>query len=74
MPLAQKALQVILVGPAGDEAKVSADLQALLASLDGPSSWHSDEERILQLVYVVSMVVGALGGAWWWRRRSPCCA
>jgi hypothetical protein len=72
VPLKKAAIQVRLMGAVGDEAKVSADLQAILASLDGPSSWYSDDERVYRLAELVGMVVGGLGvylGLRWWRRR-----
>jgi len=69
VPLKPEAIQVALTGPASDEARLTADLQAVLASLDGPTNWKTDEERIEALAWVVGLLVGAVAGAWWLRRR-----
>jgi hypothetical protein len=73
VPLAKQAIHVVLMGPAGDEAGLVANLQAILRSLDGRSNWLSDAERSERLGRLVGLVVGAIGGVAivvWWRRRK----
>ena len=73
VPLAREAIQIQLIGPAAEEATLSADLQAILASLDGPSNWVSDDERVYRIAELIGAAVGSLGGLalvlWWLRRR-----
>ena len=49
VPLAKEAIQLNLLGPAAEEARLLGDLQAILSSLDGPSSWLTGEERAERL-------------------------
>ncbi len=65
VPLKPEAIQIALAGPSSDEARLTAELQAVLASLDGPTNWKTDDERILALAKLIGMAVGALVGVWW---------
>ncbi len=73
VPLRKQALQLIILGPAAEEARVGADLQALLGSIDGKSNWLSDYERGEKLGRLVGVAVVAIGGliflVWLIRRR-----
>jgi hypothetical protein len=73
IPLAKQAIQIYLMGPAGDEAKLESDFHSMLASLDGKSSWLSDDDRAKKLgeLTVQALVVGlGIGfGIWALRRR-----
>ena len=74
IPLAKQAIQIYLMGPASDEAKLEGDFHSMLASLDGKSNWLSDEERSEKLGELTgqALVVG-LGiavGIWAFRRRK----
>ena len=78
MPLAKEAIQITLAGPAGDEARLVADLQTVLGSLEGKSNWLTDADRSERLGRVAGSVIGvALGVALVVyllrrrRRRSP---
>lgn len=55
VPLAPEALQMSMVGPAADEARLLGEVQAILASLDGKTNWLSTSERL-------GRTVGALVG------------
>lgn len=68
VPLKPEAIQIALAGPSSDEARLTAELQAVLASLDGPTNWKTDDERILALAKLIGMVVGTVIGLWGFRR------
>jgi hypothetical protein len=70
VPLKPEAIQIALAGPPSDEARLTAELQAVLASLDGPTNWKTDQERIEALAYAISLVAGTFIGVWWFRRRK----
>lgn len=61
VPLVGQAVQVNLVGPAADEARLLGELQSILGSLDGQSSWLSDDERSERLGKLVGFLVVGLG-------------
>jgi hypothetical protein len=73
VPLRKEAVQLIMLGPAAEEARVGADLRALLGSIDGESNWLSDAERSEKLGFVVGLVCGGIAGIalvfWLLRRR-----
>lgn len=60
VPLARQAVHVNLLGPAADEARLLGELQSILGSLDGQSSWLSDAERSERLGRMVGFLVGGL--------------
>jgi hypothetical protein len=72
VPLAGEAIQLLVFGPATEEAELRAVTRALLDTLDGQSNWTSREDRIgkamvgvVKLVGVVGVVVGlVLFGLW----------
>ena len=70
VPLKPEAIQIALAGPSSDEARLTAELQAVLASLDGPTNWKTDEERIKALAEVIGLVAGVFIGVWWFRLRK----
>lgn len=73
VPLAKQALQIGMSGPAADEARLAGEMQALVASVEGKSSWLTDGERSERLGTAVGVIVGValgLGGLLWWRRRQ----
>jgi hypothetical protein len=61
VPLRKQALQLVILGPAAEEARVGADLRALLGSIEGKSNWLSDYERGEKLGRLVGFAVVALG-------------
>jgi hypothetical protein len=61
VPLARQAVQVNLLGPAADEARLLGEIQSVLGSLDGRSSWLSDAERSERLGRLVGFLIGGLG-------------
>ncbi|HEX7941468.1 MAG TPA: hypothetical protein VF488_06660 [Gemmatimonadaceae bacterium] len=69
VPLKPEAIQIALAGPSSDEARLTAELQAVLASLDGPTNWKTNKERIQALAEAIGLVVGLLVGIWWLRLR-----
>jgi hypothetical protein len=70
VPLKPEAIQIILAGPSSDEARLTAELQAVLASLDGPTNWKTNAERIQALAEAIGLVVGIFVGVWWFRLRK----
>jgi hypothetical protein len=62
VPLAKEALQINLAGQAEDEAKLLADFQAVLASLEGKCSWLTDAEGSRRLGFNVGVISGAVAG------------
>ncbi len=60
IPLTHRAIEANLLGPAADEARLLDELQSILASLEGESSWLSDAERSARLGRMVGMLVGIL--------------
>ncbi|HEX2658792.1 MAG TPA: hypothetical protein VHU40_10990 [Polyangia bacterium] len=74
VPLVRHALQVSMMGAAADEARLAREFQATLASLEGESSWLTDEQRSERLGRMVGMVVGGAVGIgvvlWLVRRRQ----
>jgi hypothetical protein len=60
VPLARQAVQVNLLGPAADETKLLGELQSILGSLGGQSSWLSDAERSERLGRMEGMLVGVM--------------
>lgn len=45
VPLARQALQLVLLGPATELARLRSELTAMLGTLQGHSNWRSDEQR-----------------------------
>jgi hypothetical protein len=80
VPLAKAAIMAHVSGAATDEARLEADLGAVLATLTGKSNWLTDGERSARLGEAVGRVVGlliGLGGALWlalWIRRRRAAA
>jgi hypothetical protein len=58
VPIAKEAIQITLAGPAGEAARLLADFQAVLGSLEGKSNWLTDDERSERLGRIVGVVVG----------------
>jgi hypothetical protein len=75
VPLAKQAVQVQIVGPATEEARIRQDLDAFLAGLDGKSNWLSEDERGEKISRLIGTAVGVLLGlgivVWWKRRKRP---
>ena len=72
VPLEREALQLELMGPASSEPLLLSDLQVVLTSLDGKTSWLDDSERSERLGRVIGGGIGlviALPLAFAWRRR-----
>lgn len=72
VPLAIEAIQVQFMGPAGSEQRLLSDLQVVVTSLDGETSWLDDGERSERLGRAIGIVVGlgiAVPLALAWRRR-----
>ena len=65
MPIAPYAIQLKVFGPESHDAELAAVTRQLLASLDGPTNWLTDDERAYRLgkgvgqlvVYVAAVVV-----------------
>jgi len=62
VPLAKEAIQITVAGPLADEPMLLADLQAVLASLEGKSNWLTDAERSERLGRQVGEIVGVAVG------------
>jgi hypothetical protein len=60
VPLKPHAIQVSVAGPASDETKLRADLLAIVASVDGPTNWLTDEQRFSPKPNWIAVVVGLL--------------
>src|SRR5260370_32594790 len=45
VPLKPHAIQIMVSGPAFDENKLRKDAQTIVASIQGPTNWLTDEER-----------------------------
>ena len=58
IPLAKKAVQLGLMGPATEEAQLMADMKSVLASFAGTSSWLTDAERSERLGRSIGLVTG----------------
>jgi hypothetical protein len=58
VPLRNEAIQIVLAGPATDAKALETEMNALLASLTGESSWLTEYER----GYKVGEAVGRLFG------------
>jgi hypothetical protein len=72
VPLARQAIEVTLLGDAAHEEALVGELQTILASLDGRSSWLSDEQRSQKLGRLVGALIGVPIGiaiVLWVRRR-----
>ena len=72
VPLAGKAIQVAVAGPASDTERLTADLTQIVSSIKGESNWLSAAERSERLGKGVGLLVGGIGALavlWWWRRR-----
>ncbi len=72
VPLRHDAIQLELLGPAADEKLLLGELQSILTSLDGESSWLTDEERGERLGRAIGLPVGvaiAVAFILFWRRR-----
>jgi hypothetical protein len=73
IPLAKKAVQLGLVGPAAEEAQLRADMKSVLASFTGASSWLTDNERSERLgrnIGFVATIVITLSIVAFVRRRK----
>ena len=67
VPLKPHAIQITVAGPATDEARLRAEMQQIVASVDGPTNWLMDDERqyagtnwIAVLVGIIVMITGRL--------------
>ncbi len=72
VPLQKHAVQIARISFAADEARLSADFQNLLTSVDGVSSWRSNGEPSEGLISVLGLIVGLAVGltlSLWWKRR-----
>ena len=72
LPLAPEAVQVTVAGSTAHEAEASATFRALVASVDGKSSWLSDADRSFRLGELVGSTLGVglgLGLYFWLQRR-----
>ena len=69
VPLKREAIQLVMIGSAGDEAQLRGEFRAVLASLEGESSWLTEAERDRKLGEGVGRLVGfslpVLGVAVW---------
>lgn len=62
VPLAHHALQISLMGPAEEEARLRAEFQATLSALVGESNWLNDQQRSERLGRIAGMAIGGLVG------------
>ncbi len=80
IPLRNEAIQLNVTGPRGKEAEAQSLLTELLAGLDGPSNWLTDNERWGRLgqalgqatIYGLVLLIGIIYVIWtrFQRRRS----
>jgi hypothetical protein len=61
VPLAREAIQLSMAGGKEDEARLHFELQSILASLKGRSSWLTDAERSERLGFNVGAIAGTAG-------------
>jgi hypothetical protein len=72
VPLRREAVQLVVSGPADQEARAQEMMTAMLATLDGETNWLTPAERAARL--------GRIAGGWiaiglavvavlWWRKR-----
>lgn len=71
VPLAKKAIQIVIGGPVSETDRLSAELTEIVSSIEGESNWLSAAERSERIGKGLGIVVGSLGvlGLLWWRRR-----
>jgi hypothetical protein len=62
VPVMHHALQISLMGPAEEEARLRAEFQATLGALVGESNWLNDQQRSERLGRIVGMAIGGLVG------------
>jgi len=62
VPLVRNALQISLMGPAEEEARLRAEFQATLSALVGESNWLNDQQRSERLGRIAGMAIGGLVG------------
>lgn len=48
VPLKPHAIQVMVAGPATEEAALRQEMQTVVASIEGPSNWLTTEERVVR--------------------------
>lgn len=46
VPLKPHAMQITVSGPVGEESGLRSEMQAVVASIEGPSNWLTTDERI----------------------------
>jgi len=60
VPLKPHAIQLTVTGPAFDESKLRADMRTIVASIDGPTNWLTDEQSWHPGTNWIAVVVGLL--------------
>jgi hypothetical protein len=72
VPLRREAVQLVVSGPADQEARAQEMMTAMLATLDGETNWLSPAERAGRLGTVAGWWIGiglAVVAVLWWRKR-----
>jgi len=60
VPLKPHAIQLTVSGPASDESKLRTEMQKILASIDGPTNWLTDEQRARPGINWIAVAAGVM--------------
>ncbi len=70
VPLKAEAMTVTVFGNADNEAELQTLLASVLATIDGPSNWLTNDQRIDKLAGLAGGGIGIAGVLFWMSRRK----